>query len=163
MKELDNYVQIMMNSLEKKVEILNRLINKTQIQTEILKNDDFDNIDWDRFNMVMTEKEEEIEHINEMDQGFQALYDHVGEQLKSDKSLYASEIKRMQELIKVLEEKSVQIQALEERNRFLIDNILGGRKKEIRQTRNSMKVAASYYQTMAKSMDSGYSSMDRKK
>ena len=163
MRELDNYVQIMISSLEKKAIILDRLIDRTKLQAEILKNAEFDNINWDRFNMLMTEKEEEIEHINEMDQGFQALYDRVGEQLKSDKSLYADEIRYMQELIKLLEEKSVQIRTGEEKNRTMIGNILGGRKKEIKQTRNSMKVASSYYQTMAKSMSTDYSSVDRKK
>ena len=163
MGELDNYVQIMINSLEKKAVILDRLISKTKEQAEILKSAEFDNVDWDQFNMVMTEKEEEIEHINEMDQGFQALYDRVGEQLKTDKSQYTDAIKRMQELIKLLEEKSIQIRAGEERNRTMISSILGGRKKEIKQTRNSMKVASSYYQTMSKTLGADYSSVDKKK
>lgn len=163
MGDLSNYIQIMIDSLEKKIEILDRLINKTCIQTEILKSAEFDNIDWDRFNMIVTEKEEEINHINEMDKGFQSLFDRVSIQLKSDKSLYANEIKCMQELIKKLEEKSIRIQTDEERNRATIEKILGERKREIKQTRNSKKVAESYYHTMSKSLNMNYYSVDKKK
>ena len=163
MDRINDYVEIMIKSLEKKSIILDRLIKKNELQRETIAGKSFDEIDWDRFNIIVTEKEAEIDHINEMDEGFQALYDRIGEILKEEKEAYAQEIKHMQKLIAVLEEKSIKIRTGEERNRTLIEQVISGRKKEIKQARTSLKAASSYYQNMSKLLDIGPTSVDKKK
>lgn len=163
MDNIDNYVEIMLESLKKKAVILDRIIRKNEAQTECLTDKSFDNVDWDRFNIIVTEKEAEIERINEMDEGFQALYDRVGEQLGNSKDKFKDEIKEMQNLITELESKSVTIRVGEDKNRAMIEKILSGRKTEIRKARTSLKVATNYYKTMQKSFDDGLNSVDKKK
>lgn len=159
----EDYIQIMIESLKKKTVILDRILARNEIQTKCLEKKEFDEIDWDGFNAAMVEKEAEIDHINEMDEGFQALYNRISDQLKDNKLKYAEEIKVMQTLIKHLEEQSVLIRTGEERNRALIETVMGGRKKEIKQARTSLKVAANYYQTMSKVMVADAISVDKKK
>ena len=148
MDKMDDYVQIMIESLEKKSELLDRLIEKNAKQAECVDGKNFDEVDWDTFNLLVAEKEIAIDRINKMDEGFQSLYDRVKQQLNEGKDRYASQIKEIQRLIGVVTDQGVAIRTEEERNRKMIETILGGKKKTIRQTRNSLKVANSYAQTM---------------
>lgn len=163
MSATEDYIQIMIDSLKKKTVILDRVLLKNEVQTKCLEKSEFEDIDWDGFNTAMVEKEAEIERINEMDEGFQALYDRVSNSLKDDKSKYADEIRIIQTLIKHLEEQSIKIQAGEERNRSMIESVMRSRKKEIKQARTSLKVAANYYQAMSKAVAVDSASVDKKK
>lgn len=159
----EDYIQIMIESLKKKSVLLERILFQNETQRMCLGKKDFEDIDWDGFNTAMVEKEAEIERINDLDEGFQALYDRVGDQLKSDKIQYVEDIKLIQSLIRHLEEQSIQIRTGEERNRAIIEKVMTGRKKEIKQARTSLKVAANYYQTMSNANSLDMISLDRKK
>lgn len=163
MPQIDDYVQILEESLIRKSELLDKIITKNQAQTDCVEGKEYDDIDWDAFNLLMAEKEAAIDRINKMDEGFQSLYDRVKEQLKADKSKYASNIKRMQELIRKISDQSVMIQTGEERNRQTIEKVMMGRKKQIRHTRNSMKVASSYAQTMQRTFLADANEFEKKK
>jgi len=163
MGAMEDYIQMMIDSLKKKSTILDRIIAKNEVQCGCVKEKQFDEIDWDTFNIAIAEKEAEIERINEMDGGFQALYDRVSVQLKEHKDKYASKIKQMQLLIAEIEEKSIVIRTGEERNRALIEKVLTGRKNEIRQVRKSLNVVSSYYQSSYKPYLLNNNSLDEKK
>lgn len=163
MSSINDYIQIMIDSLKKKSIILDRIINSNLEQSELLAGKTFDEVDWDRFNLIVTDKEIEIDHINEMDAGFQSLYDRVGEQLKKDRHNYTEQIKTLQALITELEEKSVIIRTGEERNRATIEKIVTGRKSEIKQNRTSLKAASSYYKAMQKNFLYEANSLDTTK
>jgi len=163
MGNIDNYVQIMIESLKKKQNILDRIIRMNERQLKCIKVEQFDEIDWDTFNIIVTEKEAEIDRINEMDMGFQTLFDRIGDQLKSNKDNYSQYISEMQRIIADLEEKSVKIRTGEEKNRAIIERVLSGRKREIKQVRTSLKAASNYYSSMRKPMESISSSVDQKK
>lgn len=160
---MDNYVQIMVESLRRKEELLDRLIDKNEAQATCILDKEYEDIDWDAFNLIVTEKEILIDRINTMDEGFQSLYDRVKEQLVADKDQYADSIKEMQEIIKRLSDKSVVIQTGEERNRQSIEATLTGRKKAIRTTRNSLKVADSYHQSMTMNYGQDLSTINNRK
>ena len=148
MSDTNDYIQIMLESLEKKSELLDKLIARNEAQRACVEGKDFDTIDWETFNILVVEKDIAIERINKMDEGFQSLYDRVKEQLNGDKDKYAAQIKEIQRLIGVVTDQGVRIRTEEERNRKLIETVLGGKKKEIRQTRNSLRVVSSYAKTM---------------
>ena len=160
---IDDYVQIMIESLSKKTELLDTLIRKNEAQNKCLSGKEYDDIDWDAFNLLVAEKEIAIERINKMDEGFQTLYDRVKEQLTENKDKYADSIREIQRLIGEITEQGVKIRTGEERNRKLIEKVLGNRKKVIRKMRNSLRAASSYAQTMSPNFGSELSSMDDKK
>ena len=160
---VDDYIQIMIESLTKKSELLQHLINKNEAQHDCVAGKDYDDIDWDAFNLLVTEKELAIKRIVKMDEGFQSLYDRVKEQLSENRDKYADSIKELQRLIGIITEQGVTITTGEERNKKLIEKVLGNRKKFIRKTRNSLKVASSYAQTMSQSFGMDFSEQDIKK
>ena len=160
---VDDYVQIMIESLTKKSELLEKLIRKNEAQHECVAGKEYDDIDWDAFNLLVAEKEVAIERIVKMDEGFQSLYERVKEQLNEDRDRYKDKIREIQRLIEIITGQGIKISTGEERNRKIIEKVLGNRKKFIRQTRNSLKVANSYAQTMSGNFGMDFSSQDIKK
>lgn len=163
MLSMDDYVQIMVESLRRKSDLLERIIGKNVEQNKCISGKEYEDIDWDAFNLLVTEKEILIERINTMDEGFQSLYDRVKAQLNESKDKYSDSIKEMQFLIGKVTDQGVEIQAGEERNKQIIDSLMFSRKKTIRQTRNSLKVADSYNQSMHMSYGSDNFMLNRKK
>lgn len=153
----------MIESLKKKSELLADLIEYNEKQHDTVSGKEFDDVDWDAFNLLIAQKDAAIERIIKMDEGFQSLYDRVKEQLNEDRSKYAGQIKEIQKLIEKVTGQGVKITTGEERNRKIIEKLFSGRKKEIKRTRNSLKVANSYAQTMSGDFGMDFSSQDIKK
>ena len=152
---VDDYVQIMIESLTKKSEILDKLIRNNEEQHECVAGKSFDEVDWDSFNLIVEQKQQSIDRIVKMDEGFQTLYDRVREQLNDNKDKYADKIKEIQRLIGIITDQGARITTGEERNRKIIEKTFGNRKKEIKRTRNSLRVASSYAQTMSGDFGTG--------
>ena len=159
---VDDYIQIMIESLKKKSELLADLIEYNEKQHDTVSGKEFDDVDWDAFNLLIAQKDAAIERIIKMDEGFQSLYDRVKEQLGEDKDKYADKIREIQRLIEMITGQGIKIQTGEERNRKMIEKILGDRKKFIRKSRNTLKAANSYAQTMSGDFGMDFSSNDIK-
>ncbi len=159
---VDDYIQIMIESLKKKSELLDRIILSNEEQHECVAGKTYDEVNWDSFNLIVEQKQASIDRIVKMDDGFQSLYDRVKEQLNENRDRYADSIKEIQTLIVQITDKGAKITTGEERNRKIIEKLFGSRKKEIKRTRNSMKVASSYAQTMSGDFGTDFSSQDIK-
>ena len=160
---VDDYIQIMIESLNKKSELLDRLIRNNEEQHDCVAGKAYEEVDWDSFNLIVAQKQASIDRIVKMDEGFQSLYDRVKEQLNEDRSKYADKINEIQRLIIKVTDQGAKITTGEERNRKIIEKLFGNRKKEIKRTRNSLRVATSYAQTMSGDFGMDISSQDIKK
>jgi len=149
MLETKKYLSIMIESLEKKERILDRILEKNDAQKMCIKDKLYSQIDWDAFNLIIAEKDTCIEQINVIDDGFENLYNKIREDVINNNSLYKEEVRRMQSLITSITDKSVSIQAGEERNRQLIENIIKNSRAEIKKSKVNLKVASGYYKTMS--------------
>ena len=78
----------------------------------------------------------------------QLLFDNVKNQLDSDRAQYAEEIKRLQELVKGVMDRSTELQVMEARNKDMIKSRFAALKKEARTIKKSREMAANYYKTM---------------
>lgn len=142
-----SYIEILKDSLVKKINILERISEQNKVQAELARAETFD---YDIFEKTLEEKDALINEINKLDSGFQSVYDRIKEALESDKQVYADEIKEMQRLVSVITDKSMDIMAEERRNRDAIMSRKDSLKKEIGMARTTNKVAANYYKTMSK-------------
>ena len=68
--------------------------------------------------------------------------------MKNNKSLYAEQIRRMQEAISGIMDKSALIQALEERNKRAVEAAFAKERTEISRGKRSLNVAMNYYRNM---------------
>ncbi len=139
------YVSVLVESLEKKLQILEKIHQLCQKQAEVIANEPFD---FEEFDRCMDEKDNCIQELNKLDEGFEMLYDRVGQELKSNKSLYSEQIRRMQQAISDIMDKSTSIQALEERNKRAVETAFAKERMEIGKGKRSLSVAMNYYRNM---------------
>lgn len=155
---MENYLKILEESLIKKVKVLEQIEEVNRAQAELLSDNTFD---MERFDKCVDEKDSMISELNQLDEGFESLYNRVREQLIQDKAKYAEQIKSLQKLIGTITDKSVSIQAQESRNKAAVERYFTSQRKEIGQGRKSSKAAYSYYQNKAGVVNSYF--MDTKK
>ncbi|MCR5602652.1 MAG: flagellar protein FlgN [Lachnospiraceae bacterium] len=152
MNDIDNYLQIMIDSLTKKEELLDRIIDKNRKQYECIKGKDHEEVDWDAFNLLVTEKEIAIDRIIEIDEGFDQTYNIIKDEVTANKEKYRDKVAVLKELIERLTDKGIGIQADEERNRQIIDKLFNKTRQEIKKQRVGMSAASAYYKTMSNSV-----------
>ena len=133
-------------SLQKKVEILGKIEEQNEAQRELLSNPE--EVDESAFDETVNAKGKLIDEINTLDDGFQSLFDRVKEEIGSQKDLYADQIKRMQKLIQEITGKSASIEASEHRNKKLAEKYFSTAREAMNQSKNSSVAAFNYYQTM---------------
>lgn len=145
--EKNPYIPVLIQSLKKKNEILDVIVMLNKRQKEQLENP---NLDPDDFDKTVEEKAKLIDELNQLDDGFQEVFEKVREDLEQNRAQYAGEIKEMQDYIRKLTEKSASIQAQEMRNKDLMTQKFSTIKKQAREVRTSQKVVNQYYKNMMK-------------
>ena len=156
----DDYLQIMIESLEKKIDILDKVIelDKRQLNISLAQP-----LDVEVYDASMDEKGELIDEIGKLDDGFTVMYERVKEPVAENPDLYREKVKKLQELIRIAVDKGVSIEAMEKRNKQSIQAALQQKRKEIRQIKVSSSAATKYYQNMSKVNYIDPQLMDRKK
>lgn len=149
-----------MNTLTKKNDLLDRLIHYTILQEEYIVTEPFD---MDIFEQTLSDKELVIEQLNQLDDGFQKVYDHVKDEFSTNKTQYKEEILQLQELIKQGTEKSIRLQTLEMKNKNKLESYFSNKKKEIKKFKMSSQTASSYYKNMANQHHGQSYFLDKKK
>ena len=154
------YIAVLIQSLEKKKNILDRIIEKNKEQSFLFTDASSDP---DRLEENMQEKSNLVDQLNQLDEGFQQVYDRIKPILQQQKESYKDEIRSMKQLITEITDRSTTVQTQEYRNRELAVKRFSAVKGNIRQARASNKVASQYYKSMAKlnTIDSQF--MDKKK
>ena len=143
----ENYLMIMIQSLKKKIEVLDCIIDADERQKIGLEDPSLDPDDFDK---IVEEKAKYIEHLELLDQGFDKLFERVKGQLNDNRELYKDEIKEMQTLITTVTEKSNKIQVQEARNKELMTQKFAKVHKQARDVRASQQAVNQYYQNMKK-------------
>lgn len=142
---MENHLNILAESLDKKIQVLQEIQEYNNMQEASFKED---KANLDDFDQAVERKGELIEQLNKLDEGFEILYNNLAEQLKEDKAKYADQIKILQQKINLVTELGVTIQAQEQRNKALIEQFFARERQGIRQGRQSSKVAYDYYKNM---------------
>lgn len=142
------YVNMMVDSLKRKQQILSFLYECTKEQEQLLKDEE---MDADSFQHLVDAKGERIQEINSIDDGFDTLFNLVKQELQENREYYRGEILQMQKLIAEISELGVQIQALELQNCEHFKTYVARHRRMIREFHESNKTASAYYQNMANS------------
>lgn len=155
----ESYINILEDSLKRKIEILDAIESLNVQQKTIIDAETFDE---EAFGRIVEQKATFIDKLNGMDQGFQLLYDNVKGELDRDRVRYEQEIKHIKEMITQIIEKSNHIMVEEHRNKEKIKGRFAMRRKEISSVKKNQQYAANYYRNMNK-MTSEPVFMDKKK
>ena len=160
MDEMDTYLDMLQDSLKKKLEILDKIMDCQKEESELLKGESMDR---EVFDKSINEKVALAESLDPLDDGFEKVYDRIREEMIQHKGSYAIQIKAMQDMISEIGEKNVLIQAEENRIKLEVDNYAKRESAALRQRRDNGKAARSYYNNMKKLNYVGSQFMDKKK
>lgn len=145
----ESYLDMMEESLNQKVEVLESIVKENEIQKQILENEE--HFDGDGFSATISRKGELIGRIETLNDGFETLYERVKEELDGNKDKYRDKIAHFQELIRQITDLSNSIEVGERRNQDLARYYFQTSKSQINQSRKSSQAALDYYLTMNKS------------
>lgn len=142
-----DYVAVLRQGLEKKIQILDQLLKKSAHQRELLADPQ---LEPEEFEASINEKAALIDELTAIDSGFEQVYERVRDEIQEHRDDYAADIAQMQDYIAKIMEKSTQVQTEEKRNRELILKKFADVKKQIREVKSGKKAVDQYYQNMMK-------------
>ena len=155
-----NYIQILEDSLESKIDLLRRLQVLCQEQAEILRDP---NATPEAFEENIEEKGKLIDRLSAMDQGFDAFFAKVKDELENNREKYRDSIAHMQEMIREITQRSTNIQVMERQNSELARKKFSQVRSQAKELRQSRKAVSSYYQNMMQTGTVEPQFMDSKK
>lgn len=154
------YVNILLDTLVKKSRLLDELIALTKNQQEEFKQEVLDDI---KFSELLKKKDDILHQLNQLEEGFELLYQKVGQELILHKLEYEKEIRKMQEIIPCITEKSVQLKSLEVDNKQRLGVYLRNERLKVKEFKANRQAASNYYRSMANLQTGESYFMDQKK
>lgn len=145
MEQTRNYVDILVNSLERKLDVLTKLEALESREEELFSND---KVSVDEVKNFIDRRDEYLEKLVQLDDGFEKLYERVKVDISEDREAYKEQILRMQELIRQISSKSVSIQADEARHKESYRYLFDKKKQDIVEFKRSNKTVSNYYKNM---------------
>ncbi len=143
---MNNSLNVLSDSLDVKIEVLEKLLGLTNSQKRIFEED---SPDLEEFDTLFDEKDVLIDKLESLDEGFDELYKRVSDQLKENRMQFADQIRQLQDKISRITELSASIQAQEVRNKKMIEESFAKERQGIKQNRVSSKAAYDYYRNMS--------------
>jgi flagellar biosynthesis/type III secretory pathway chaperone len=138
-------IQILSQSLEKKCQVLDRMIELNKSEETLLGKDEFD---MDALDAVVDEQNQSIAELEKLDNGFEALYERIREGLADNKERYRNEIAHMQELIQKITDMVATVNAGRMRNKMLAENRFKKERSSLHGKISQSRVARGYYNSM---------------
>ena len=156
----EGYLQILIESLEKKIIVLDQIIDMDKRQAEISAHQP---MDMEAYDEVVEEKDKLVDEINRLDDGFSSTYELIGDEVKNHPQQYREQVLKLQELIRAAVDRGVTIEAQEKRNRAALENVFHMKRQEIKKLKTSASAATRYYKSMSRINDIDPQLMDKKK
>ena len=156
----NSYIEILKQSLTKKIELLDTIMALNVLQKDMLENPD---LDPDELEENLNRKADLVEQLSKLDDGFSQIYDRVRADLTENRGAYSEDTAQMKRDITAIMDKSTAIQSQEKRNRVLMQQKFTSVKKQIKEVKKSRQAVNSYYRNMMKMGTPGSTFLDDKK
>lgn len=146
MENINDYISILIESLNKKVVILDDILKENENQKLAVSSEKMNE---ELFDQTIDSKEKLIKKLNELDTGFDAIYSRIKDDIVVHAERYSEEIKTLKGLISTITEKSMEVQISEKRNEQLVEKSFKNLRKEARKTKAANQAASDYYKNMS--------------
>lgn len=144
----EDYIRVLQDSLEKKIDLLNKIVVRNEQQRQLFEND---RTTPDELDANIEVKGRLVDQILALDDGFEQLFARVEAELSANRDSYRDEIASMQDSIRRITELTARVESQEQHNRTLAAAFFSGRKGEARQIRKGAAAVSRYYQGMMRS------------
>ena len=138
---LGRYLKILDESLDKKLALLKEIEDLSLSQSVMIE----DGAAFEDIDANMDDKAALMDRINKLDEGFQAMYDNIKENLEAQKEEYEDEIELIKKKISEVMSCSTQIQAIEARNKAAMEQRFAKAHKDIRSRTVHASQVQDYY------------------
>lgn len=159
-EEFSTCFKVLENTIEKKEQFLDELLQLTKEQERVLLGEKFS---MDEFTALMDKKEPYIGKIAEFDAGFEAVFAKMKPVMEEYKKEYEPRIRTLQEKIKSVLGKGAALCTLEEQNKSRLEFCLKDKKQEIKNFKRSNQTVSNYYKNMSGALADQSFFMDKKK
>ena len=143
---MESQLTILSESLDKKLQILAEIQEYNKKQEQSFSGEA---VNLEGFDEAIAEKGRLIEKLEKLDEGFEAVYHRLADELKDNREKYKSQIMALQDKIRRVTELGVSVQAQEQRNKKLVEQYFARERSHIRQERKNSKAAYDYYRSMS--------------
>ena len=126
--DTENYLQIMIDSLVQKEELLKQIVDYNEKQQAIITAAEFDD---QAFEQNLSDKGELVEKILKLDEGFNSVFNRVKDEVQHNKAKFKQPLQRLKELVSAVTDLGVRIQAQELRNKQLVEKRFAQMRKEL--------------------------------
>ncbi len=160
MEKTSIIIGTLIDSLVQKKKLLTELLDYTKKQRKILVKKPFD---YDEFNNIMDNKQVRIDSLKILDDGFVESFSRVSALMKNNKKLYRDDIKKMQDLIKQINDISVNLRMNEDRNKGLFEQNKKLLQEGVKNLRNHSQALKNYSNNLPNDSSESYGLFDSKK
>ncbi len=157
---MEQYLDMLEESLREKSKLLDSLMEASEAQDRLLSAQSFD---MEAFDALVSAKDMDVQKLIRLDEGFEKLYENIRTELAAEREKHAPRIRTLQELIKEVSEKGLQVEAREKRNRQRLEFHVKNEKNRIQKGRNTSRAAMNYYESMNKLKVNDPQFMDNRK
>ncbi len=142
---MHSYLEALAQSLAQKEALLEILGDLSREQAEALQ---ADSMDLEAFDALVEQKDGLIGELTKLDQGFESLYGRIKSELEANPVPYKAAVADLQASISRIMEKSMEIQALEQKNKAALEAFFAKERREVGQNRRGSQAAYDYYRNM---------------
>lgn len=147
MSNVNTRLDILIDVLDQKLKSLKELLNYTNKQTKILEAEEFD---LSAFNKIISKKQEYIDKIINMDDGFKATYEQIKGYIDANPELYKEKIRIMKKAIVEIGDLGIAITVQEGRNKNLFEEKARLERNKMKEFRKSKRTVTNYYSNLNK-------------
>lgn len=105
-------------------------------------------VNLEEFDIIIDRKEKIITQLDQLDDGFEKIYSKIQDNIKNNMMEYKTEIVFLQEQIKLIMDRSINIQLQEKANKLKLESYLMNQKQEIKKYKFSSQTVSNYYKNM---------------
>lgn len=139
-----NELQLLIESLEKKEEILKQILSISKAQYDLATEEEFQP---EAFDKLVDDKDALLQDMEKLDEGFDRTYQRIRDELPDKKDMYKDEILSLQKLIKGTVDLGAQIHASEARAKDKVASAILKSRQEFTQRKSNARMVSDYYKT----------------
>ena len=139
---MSNELFILIETLKKKEDVLKEILSRSKEQLDIAKADEFDE---EAFDKCFDQKDELIEELNRLDEGFDGIYNRIKNDLKENLDDYKPQVASLKQLIHSTMDIGSEIHQTERQVKDALSKAISQKKRSLLDKRVTAAGVANYY------------------
>lgn len=123
---------------------MDNILLASKEQEKLANSTEFDS---ERFDELFDQKDVLLKEMGELDQGFDATFSRIRDELLDNKEKYRDEILQLQQLIRATVDHGAEIAATESRTKDSLGNVMKRQKQDLAKRKVSSKTVMDYYKS----------------